>query len=114
MIPQKSLLRKHTPTYFSDNIFDDIDIKGSLEKNKVISRTEEKLFLYVRNNKNSNSKHNKDLEINFNEIFVNEEKKIVPFTDYFCNFSFLGNGAYGTVFSAYDRERHEKVAIKVN
>jgi len=105
--------RMMTKNYITDHVLDNIDIKGSLEKNKTIPKIDEKLFIYTRVHNKPHTKIEKTLEIKFEEVMVYEEKKSVPLTNYFSNFSFLGNGAYGTVYSAFDKLSQEKIAIKV-
>lgn len=110
---KKHFYRKTTLQYTKDHIFDSIDIKGSIEKNKTIPKINEDLFLY-RKCKKSTEKTDKIIELNFNETFVYDEKKPVPIFDYFSNFQFIGYGAFGTVYSAIDLVKREKIAIKVN
>ena len=112
MNAKKTLKRMDTKNYKTDHVLDNFDIKGALDKNKTITKIEEKLFIYTRNKKVSNLSE-KGLDIKFEEVFVNEDNKAVPITDYFTKFTFLGNGAYGTVYSAIDKYTEEKIAIKV-
>ena len=104
-------LKKPTEKYFTDHILDSIDIKAAIQKDKEIPKIQESLFLY-RKNENSSNK----LRDPFNwdkAIFISYNLKETYASELFCNFKLIGQGAFGSVFSAYDKKSKKKVAIKI-
>jgi len=108
------IFRKETIAYKTDHILDNIDIKAAIEKNKIITKIKEDLFIYKRKKDELQKSSSFKNIINWKEVlFELENLKEVPATDYYCDFLPIGAGAFGTVYSAIDKKNFLKVAIKV-
>ncbi len=106
-------LRKETVDYKQDHVLDLIDVNKALDKNKIIEKIKEELFIYKKKKPIvSTPKKSKKIDWN-NIIFELDNLKEVPATDYFGDFRQIGEGAFGVVYSAIDKKMLEKVAIKV-
>ena len=109
--PKKSKFTKTTDKYTKDSIFDIIDIKEAIIKNKFIKKCEKDKFIYcdylIKENKKKYSLRIDDY------FFEKDNGTIEQFTEFFEVISFLGIGAFGSVIRAYDKTNKSEVAIKV-
>ena len=110
----RKVSRHITKGYNKDHILDNLDIKASIEKNKYIPKINEDIFIYKKQKKDSTKKSQKHNLIWKDILFELDNLKQIHATDYFCDFFPIGEGAFSTVYSAFDKKLSKKVAIKVN
>jgi len=115
---KRSKYKKQNGNYYTDSIFEIIDVEEELNKINNIPRIDEKDFIYPK-------EFNNDINIYTKEKLINNSHKInvfkvfkelsenINFKQFFEIINFMGEGAFGIVISAIDKIHQQKVAIKI-
>jgi hypothetical protein len=120
---RNNLYRKRsTNKYTTDRIFDMIDIKEQIEKNKSIKKCAPDKFLYsivdpnLLKNKISTNTLNLEIKPKFDlnmVLYENENGRSVYLRDDFELVKILGQGSFGMVIKVYDKKIKRHAALKI-
>lgn len=115
--------KRSTNMYITDRIFDIMDIKEQIEKNKSIKKCPPDKFLYyivepsLMNNKfSTNISSTPEIKPKFDlniVLYENDNGRSTYLRDEFELIKILGQGSYGMVIKVYDNKLKRHAALKI-
>jgi hypothetical protein len=103
--------------FYSYNLNNDLDVESLINKNHIIQKCPEELFLYniigTQNDPTSDKyipRHYVPLK---DIIYQSRNGEIVKLTDEFDFYKILGEGSFGLVLSVLDKKLSTKAALKI-
>jgi serine/threonine protein kinase len=128
--PKRSAFKKTTEKYMNDNIFDIIYIEETLKKSRILYKTENKDFLYIKQIEEFKSKCNintlimnkkeiierinkNHFKLKIEDLYIKTDKGTQKLIEYYYPNDIIGYGAFSIVISVYDVSNNENYALKI-